>query len=187
MGKMRGEFEMPKGLSYYSHFLNEEEEKYILNFVKNLTFLNYEMHGKVARRKVVHFGYDYNFEKKSALPGIPFPEEIIYLRNKVEKFLHLEEGKLEQCLISYYPPKATIGWHKDVMVFGSKVIGLSLLNECLMRFQKKDNEVRKVYEMRLDPGSLYVLDGESRYKWEHSIPPLKDERYSITFRTIRKK
>jgi alkylated DNA repair dioxygenase AlkB len=30
-----------------------------------------------------------------------------------------------------------------------------------------------------------VLAGEARWKWQHSIPPTKEERYSITFRTLR--
>lgn len=187
MGKMRGEFEVPKGLSYFSEFLNKNEEEDLLSFIQQLTFLDFEMHGRVARRKVVHFGYDYDFERKNAIEGTPFPKELIYLRNKVANFLHLDADKLEQCLISFYPQKATIGWHKDVLIFGSKIIGISLLHSCLMRFQKKEKEIRKVYEIELEPRSLYVLDDESRYQWEHSIPPLKEKRYSITFRTLRKK
>jgi DNA oxidative demethylase len=30
-----------------------------------------------------------------------------------------------------------------------------------------------------------VLSGEARRSWEHSIPPTKELRYSITFRTLR--
>jgi hypothetical protein len=45
----------------------------------------------------------------------------------------------------------------------------------------------------LDPGGLaqilprsgYVLSGAARYAWQHSIPPTKALRYSITFRTLR--
>jgi hypothetical protein len=29
------------------------------------------------------------------------------------------------------------------------------------------------------------MDGESRSSWEHSIPPVEQQRYSITFRTMR--
>ncbi|HET7759991.1 MAG TPA: hypothetical protein VFK62_08705 [Gaiellaceae bacterium] len=35
------------------------------------------------------------------------------------------------------------------------------------------------------PRSGYVLAGESRWKWEHHVPPAKALRYSITFRTLR--
>jgi hypothetical protein len=30
-----------------------------------------------------------------------------------------------------------------------------------------------------------MLRGASRAKWEHSVPPVGDLRYSVTFRTVR--
>ena len=35
------------------------------------------------------------------------------------------------------------------------------------------------------PRSLYLMDGEARSQWEHSIPPVEARRYSITFRTMK--
>jgi hypothetical protein len=32
-----------------------------------------------------------------------------------------------------------------------------------------------------------MMAGESRHIWEHSIPPVESERYSITFRTMAAK
>jgi len=56
-----------------------------------------------------------------------------------------------------------------------------------MRFQRGKGAEREVEELVLDPRSLYVLDGPARTQWQHSIPPVKELRYSITFRTMRKK
>ncbi len=36
----------------------------------------------------------------------------------------------------------------------------------------------------LAPGSAYLLSGEVRRDWEHSITPMTALRYSITFRTL---
>ena len=36
-----------------------------------------------------------------------------------------------------------------------------------------------------EPRSAYVLTGEARQQWQHSIPPLRAPRYSVTFRTLR--
>ena len=41
-------------------------------------------------------------------------------------------------------------------------------------------------EVALEPRSAYVLTGPARTQWEHSIPPVKETRYSITFRTLRR-
>ena len=54
-----------------------------------------------------------------------------------------------------------------------------------MRFQRRAGELRRVYELELEPRSAYVLGGAARSAWQHSIPPTKDLRYSITFRTLR--
>jgi hypothetical protein len=37
----------------------------------------------------------------------------------------------------------------------------------------------------VERGSAYVLAGEARSRWQHSIPAMKAERWSITFRTLK--
>jgi alkylated DNA repair dioxygenase AlkB len=54
-----------------------------------------------------------------------------------------------------------------------------------MRFQRGKGEAREVAEVVLVPGSAYVLKGKARWSWQHSIPPVKEDRYSVTFRTLR--
>jgi len=38
--------------------------------------------------------------------------------------------------------------------------------------------------LNAEPRSLYIMTGEARRVWEHSIPPVKEPRYSITFRSM---
>ncbi len=54
-----------------------------------------------------------------------------------------------------------------------------------MRFQRKVGDERRVYEVELAPGSAYVLGGQARSLWQHSIAAVDEERYSVTFRTLR--
>jgi len=35
--------------------------------------------------------------------------------------------------------------------------------------------------------SLYIITGEARSEWQHSIAPVKETRYSVTLRTLRDK
>src|SRR5207302_9758084 len=44
---------------------------------------------------------------------------------------------------------------------------------------------RRTFEVELAPRSAYVLAGPARTAWQHHIPPTKNLRYSITFRTLR--
>jgi DNA oxidative demethylase len=96
---------------------------------------------------------------------------------------HPEE--LVEVLVQRYPVGATIGWHRDAPAFGT-VIGVSLGGTSRMRFQRGTGERRRVWEVLLEPRSGYVLSGEARRSWQHSIPPTKELRYSITFRTLRR-
>jgi alkylated DNA repair dioxygenase AlkB len=34
--------------------------------------------------------------------------------------------------------------------------------------------------------SIYLMQGTARHEWQHSIPPVENLRYSVTFRTIKK-
>jgi alkylated DNA repair dioxygenase AlkB len=89
-----------------------------------------------------------------------------------------------EILVQRYPEGSTIGWHRDAPAFGT-VIGVSIGGSSRLRFQRGKRENRRVWEVQLEPRSGYVLSGEARRSWEHSIPPTKELRYSITFRTLR--
>jgi hypothetical protein len=42
-----------------------------------------------------------------------------------------------------------------------------------------------VFALELEPRSAYILRDEARWGWQHSIPPPKELRYSVTLRTAR--
>ena len=79
---------------------------------------------------------------------------------------------------------AAIGWHRDAAPFDI-VVGISLLSACRMRFRRGKVRAWETGEVALPPRSAYVLTGPARTEWEHSIPPVKETRYSVTFRTMR--
>jgi alkylated DNA repair dioxygenase AlkB len=87
-------------------------------------------------------------------------------------------------LVTDYSPGAGIGWHRDAPPFGI-VAGISLGAEGRMRFRKRVDH-RQTAALPLTAGSLYLLTGEARTDWEHMIPPVESQRFSITFRTLRK-
>jgi len=94
---------------------------------------------------------------------------------------------LEEVLVTQYPPGSGIGWHRDAPMFGAIVVGLSLLGVCRMRFQRHIEGKRETAELELSPRSVYTLKGDARRIWQHSVPPTKQLRYSITFRTVKEK
>ena len=178
--------ERPEGLDFRPDFITAEEEGALLAFIDELEFREFTMHGQTARRTVKHFGYDYDYESAGRIvPGEPLPSQLVWLRDRCASFADVRPDELVQTLVARYPPGAPIGWHRDAPMFGPKVTGVSLLSASRMRFQRRLAGVRHVYDLELPPRSAYVLAGKARSAWQHSIPPVKELRYSITFRTVK--
>ena len=76
-----------------------------------------------------------------------------------------------------------IGWHRDKRQF-DRIFGLSLGSSCKFRFRRAAGEKWQRYTLETAPRSLYMMSGESRSVWEHSIPAVEAPRNSITFRTM---
>jgi alkylated DNA repair dioxygenase AlkB len=175
----------PNGLVYQPDFVSEAEERQVLGVLEAMQFHTITMHGRTARRTVRHFGLDYGYESWELVPTDPLPDQLAWLRDRAAALGGLDPADLAQILVSKYPPGATIGWHRDAPMFGPRVVGVSLAAACRMRFQRGKGEARQVAEVTLEPRSAYVLSGAARFVWQHSIPPTKALRYSITFRTLK--
>jgi len=181
---------LPPGMRYEEGFLTVEQEAALLASIQDITFSTFEMHGVAARRRVSFYGQTYD----EALPGADFPQFLLELRARMARWAGVEPGAFSMALINEYPPGAPIGWHRDAPQYGI-VAGLSLLSSCRMRLRpyvspadlpaRTGGARRATHELTLVPRSAYLLAGEARSRYEHSIPPVKDRRYSITFRTLR--
>ena len=78
-----------------------------------------------------------------------------------------------------------IGWHRDRPAFDD-VISVSLLSPCTFRLRRKDGSGWERRTLAAQPRSVYLMRGPSRTEWEHSIPPLRTLRYSVTFRSLKR-
>ncbi|MCI0619177.1 alpha-ketoglutarate-dependent dioxygenase AlkB, partial [bacterium] len=114
----------------------------------------------------------------------PLTPELIRLRERAAEIAGLSAKEFVASVVTHYPPGATIGWHSDMTMFGPVVFGFSFAASCTFKFRPKA-EPKKIYKLNLEPRSLYVMEGNVRSDWEHSIPPVKEDRYSITFRTLK--
>jgi alkylated DNA repair dioxygenase AlkB len=103
----------------------------------------------------------------------------------VAAWVGIEAAQFSHGLATEYRPGTALGWHRDAPQYGL-VVGVSLAAACAMRFRpfpprpgRKD-----VLSLELAPRSAYVLRGDVRWRWQHSIPATKALRYSLTFRTL---
>jgi alkylated DNA repair dioxygenase AlkB len=173
----------PTGLTYRSTFLTLEEEKDLLAHIEHQQFHEVRMKGVVAKRTVIHYGFDYDYEGWKIHPTEPPPEWLRPLIGRAAEAANIDAAVIEQLMIARYPPGAAIGWHRDAPMFGSPVIGVSLAAPATMKFRRPADGAS--YALLLEPRSLYVLDGEARSQWQHSITPGATMRYSVTMRTVR--
>ena len=177
----------PEGLLYLEQFVSPEEERELLGVIEALDFRELTMRGQTAKRTVRHFGLDYEYETGGAVPGDPLPEGLVWLRDRAAALIERDPKDLLQILVTRYPAGAGIGWHRDAPMFGSKIPGVSLRAPARMRFQRTVRGERETAAVELAPRSAYVLSGKARWSWQHSIPATKDLRYSVTFRTLKRR
>jgi len=175
---------LPEGFAYQPEFLSPEEEARLAEWLATLPFEAFQFRGYEGRRRVVSFGWKYDFTRSHLIRGDDMPAELMAVRERAAGFVGLTPEELQQCLLNEYLPGAPIGWHRDRPMF-EKVVGISLLAPCSLRLRHAVGETFERTAIQLEPRSIYALTGEARTDWEHSIPPAKAHRYSITFRNFR--
>ena len=175
---------LPAGVRSVPDFLSADEERELLQRLLRVPFAQVRMHGVVARRRTAHYGWDYGYSSWQISPAAPVPQWLLPLRERAATLIDAPAARLEEVLLSEYPPGAGIGWHRDAPMFGPAVVGISLGGAARMRFQRGQKEARQTASLILEPRSAYVLEGPARAQWQHSIPAAAALRYSITFRTL---
>jgi alkylated DNA repair protein (DNA oxidative demethylase) len=181
-----GSTDLPSGFRYIPDFLSEPDERELIDFIETLPFAGIRMHGVTAKRRTAHFGWLYGYESWQITPGPPIPEALLPLRERAARLIAQPADAIEEVLVTDYPLGAGIGWHRDAPMFGPVVVGISLLGTARFRFRRKTDGGLEVAESSLEPRSAYVLSGAARALWQHSIPAMKQHRYSVTFRTLKR-
>lgn len=175
---------LPEGFKYQPDVVSPEDERMLLQRLRELPFRDFEFHGYVGKRRVVSYGWRYDFNERILREADDIPSWLLSLRDVAADFSGVEPTRLQQVLVTEYDVGAAIGWHRDKAVFG-EVVGLSLLSSCRFRLRRNVGSGWERVSITADPRSAYLLSGPSRTEWEHSIPAVQALRYSVTFRNFR--
>jgi alkylated DNA repair protein (DNA oxidative demethylase) len=178
-------FEEPliAGLDYRADFVGADEERELLDHLGALDLAPFRFHGWTGNRKTQSFGWRYDFDDASFTRADPLPDWLLPLRAKAAAMAGAEPGDFVHVLLARYDPGAGIGWHRDRPVF-EKVVGVSLNTVARLRFRRRKAGGFDRFSVDVAPRSAYLLSGEARHEWEHSIAPGEQLRFSITFRTL---
>ena len=182
--KKAGETAPPEGFRYQADVLPADEERELVERIPELPLKEFEFHGYVGKRRVISYGWHYDFAERKLREAEEIPDFLLPVRDRAAAFAGVAPGELPHVLVTEYGPGAAIGWHRDKGVFGD-VIGISLLSPCVFRLRRKAGSTWERYSLTAEPRSAYLLRGPSRTEWEHSIPGVDSLRYSLTFRTLR--
>ena len=174
----------PEGFCYFPQVISTVEEERLIAELQQLPLQYFAFHGFTGARQVVSFGWRYDFNEGRLDAAPPVPEFLQPLRARAARFARLGVADLQQALVTRYPPGAGIGWHRDRPQF-DEVVGVSLGASCALRFRQRRADGWRRMKVIAEPRSLYLLSGAARTTWEHSIPPVESERFSVTFRALR--
>jgi len=184
--------ELPHGLVFRHDFLTVAEETALLDLFETLPFRVARFKEYYARRRVVSF--------HSAVTGEPYDDDLApagppplllkSLRQRVAGFVGVAADAFVHLMVSEYQTGTPIGWHRDKAQYGI-VAGVSLGTRARMRFRPLPapgawNRVdpKTLIVLDLEPRSIYVMRGDIRSRWQHSLLPTKALRYSVTMRTL---
>jgi alkylated DNA repair dioxygenase AlkB len=171
----------PAGFFHYPGAITPDEEQALVAEFAALPFAPFEFHGHVGKRRVISFGWRYDYAGQQIRPSADIPGFLLPLRRRAAVLAGLPEASLQQVLVTEYRPGAGIGWHRDKPMF-DRVVAFSLLSSCQLRFRRREGAAWARQTVVIRPQAAYVLRGPARREWEHSIPPVESLRYSVTFR-----
>ncbi len=174
------------GLAYRDDVITPAEEAELIARVKAAELTPFQFQQWEGKRLTRSFGWTYDFQTGRFAPGEPIPHWLENIRGRAARFAGIDPAALEQALVIQYGIGAGIGWHKDRPVF-EHVIGVSLGAPATMRFRRRREEKFERATADLCPRSIYHMQGEVRDEWDHSIAAMEVPRWSITFRSLRRR
>jgi alkylated DNA repair dioxygenase AlkB len=175
-----------EGLRYAEAAISVGEERELLDRLEPLDLAPFRFHGWLGNRRTQSFGWRYDFDDASFSPAEPIPDWLQPLRERAASFADLRPTDFVHVLLARYDPGAGIGWHRDRDVF-EDVVGFSLRTPATLRFRQRTDSGFRRANLEVAPRSAYLLSGEARHAWEHSISPGDQLRFSITFRALSAK
>jgi alkylated DNA repair dioxygenase AlkB len=184
-----GEKVLPEGFAYRPDAVPVALEKSLLPVFARLPFQPFDFHGFLGNRRIVSYGWRYDYGNQALRESGPIPGFLLPLREIAGAFAGVAPERFEQAMVTEYAPGAGIGWHRDKPMF-EDVVAFSFLAPCRLRFRRKlaktgSRNTWERAEQQAEPRAVYLLRGPAREAWEHSIPPLTELRYSVTFRNFK--
>lgn len=156
------------GLTLITNFISEAEETYIWREIYNSPW------NLSCKRRIQYYGYRHHEIDREKLACVaPLPEFSTFVVKRImeQKLLSEEPGQL--CVNEYRVGEGLTPHIDKTLDYGPEVIGISLGSDIIIEFYGPNKE--KI-DILLPRRSLYLMEGDSRYKWRHGITGKKIDR-----------
>jgi alkylated DNA repair dioxygenase AlkB len=182
------------GLFLCEEFIDKATESSLL------AFFDSEPWSSELKRRVLHYGFKYNYKSRNIsdveiAPSLPDSCRRLASQLAANDCLRdagcsdLVGTVFDQLIVNEYLPGQGISAHTDSPVFGACIASVSMGSGVVMRFSRNGHACCEVW---LPRRSVVVLTGDARRLWKHSIAPVKSDkchgarsrRVSLTFRTL---
>src|ERR1051326_8884882 len=97
---------LPEGFAYRPGVISSDEESRLLRVIAPLPFKEFRFHNFEGKRRVVSFGWRYDFSENKAVPADPIPPFLLELFQKVQGITGFAVPDIEQVLVTEYAPGA---------------------------------------------------------------------------------
>ena len=94
----------PEGFSYEEDIFSSEDERTLVRAFADLTFKAFEFQGFQGNRRVVSFGWRYDFNTRGLCSAEAIPEFMLPLREKAAAFAEVPPTALQHVLVAEYAP-----------------------------------------------------------------------------------
>src|SRR3954469_4327487 len=92
--------ELPSGFRYQRDIITAAEESELLAHVRALPFRDFEFHGYTGKRRVVSFGWQYDFSNETLRTANDMPDFLLALRDVAARFAGMDTSRLQHVLIT---------------------------------------------------------------------------------------
>jgi alkylated DNA repair dioxygenase AlkB len=182
------------GIIYYiPNFINDSENN-IFNILMNEINWKHDeltLYGKkiITKRKVAFEGDDfieYTYSKQKKIAN-PWSHEVLEIKQLLEKKLSTQ---FNGCLMNLYESGAVgMAWHCDnEPELDSAGIIASISFGATRTFQLKHKQTGEKIDIKLENGSLLLMNMESQQYWLHQLKKeikVKEPRINLTFRQFK--
>src|SRR5687768_5999290 len=96
--------EPPEGFRYQADVVPLDEERELVEQIRELPLKEFEFHGYFGKRRVISYGWHYDFGERTLHQTDEIPAFLHKLRERAAAFADLAPGDLPHALVTEYSP-----------------------------------------------------------------------------------